>query len=246
MRRRRAAALLALTLALGGCGESELAPPEAAPPPASPPPAATGSDPVEPAPGNRLPQIGRIPAGHYTSSVFMPTVTFDLGEGWQAYQPEAVDVLLFGKEGKGVSFLNPARWEGVIDPSREWLESPLPPEALQPVPDDLLRWSLDHPRYESSEPAPAFIGGAAGFSIDQAVVSGYQYEGCPAACVLLYEGSGGVAGSIAGYLERNIFLDVDGVLVVINVSAPAEEFEEFLAEAQLVLATVTFASPGSA
>ena len=58
--------------------------------------------------------------------------------------------------------------------------------------------------------------------------------------MLLFRTSdGGILGSPLGYRERAIILDVDGEDLVVLISAPDEQFGEFVPEAEQVLASLT-------
>jgi hypothetical protein len=77
---------------------------------------------------------------------------------------------------------------------------------------------------------------------DTSVPDNYSLDYCggPPPCVPLfpYAGVDRTMASSVGIKDRFVIVDVEGESVVINVAAPADEFDGFLPKAQKVLDTV--------
>jgi uncharacterized protein YjbI with pentapeptide repeats len=159
-------------------------------------------------------------------------------------------------EGGQLTFTSPLH---VFDPSNpsEPKEVPAPENA-----DEWVSWFQSHPNLETSKPSPASVGGASGMRIDvrpTSTLENYPRDDCAAQpCVFLYpaialkcceppevSGTSIQRGSMRIYEETKdqyFIVDVKGAPVVINVSAPTDNFDEFLVKAQKILKTVEWES----
>jgi hypothetical protein len=180
---------------------------------------------------------------------------------WQVYsqkvspETDEDEALVFSidpwPEGGQLTFTSPLH---VFDPSNpsEPKEVPAPETA-----DQWVSWFQSHPNLETSKPVPESVGDASGMRIDVTATSkleNYPRDDCVQPCVFLYpaialkcceppevSGTSIQRGSMRIYEETKdqyIIVDVKGVPVVINISAPADKFDEFLVKAQEVLNTV--------
>jgi len=88
------------------------------------------------------------------------------------------------------------------------------------------------------------VGGASGKRIDVTYAStaeNYPRDVCgDQPCVPLYKGSTSEStiASIDGWKDRFVILDISGETVIIDIAAPADEFDAFSPIAQKVLDTV--------
>jgi hypothetical protein len=179
-----------------------------------------------------------MPAGRYTTEEFEPSFSFEVEKGWGllfSEMPEAVgigtgpnEIVLFHRP-RGV----------VFDPSKPSKMETLPaPENA----DDWVSWFQQHPNLDTSKPNPVPIGGASGTQIDtraSSVPRDYHHECGDTPCVLLYPfGDIDTMVSFVGWVDRFIVLDVAGEVVVIDIAAPSETFENLSPRAHKVLDTV--------
>jgi uncharacterized protein YjbI with pentapeptide repeats len=182
---------------------------------------------------------GTIYPGQYATREFEPSVSFEIGEGWQMTEPETTDRVFIqtGPKGGQLLFTNPRH---VFDPSNlsEPKEVPAPENT-----DEWVSWFQRHPNIATSKPVPVRVGSASGKQIDVMVTStpeNYPKEICGGQpCVPLYPLSeeNGIV-DYEGYKDRFVIVDVGGETVLIDVGAQADRFDEFLPEAQKVLDTV--------
>jgi uncharacterized protein YjbI with pentapeptide repeats len=175
-----------------------------------------------------------IPAGEHTIDALEPSFRLKVGKGWIASEPDTPPGLIENPTPVAgeMLFASPLH---VFDPSNpsEPKELPAPDNA-----DEWASWFQGHQNLETSKPSPVSVGGASGMRIDVTLSStpeNYPRHLCrEEPCVPLYQG----IGSYADWKDRYIIVDVEGDTVVIDVSAPASKFEEFLPKAQKVLDTV--------
>jgi hypothetical protein len=182
---------------------------------------------------------GTIPAGRYLTTEFEPALSFGISsDGWQLIQRETPNELsIKGPEEGVLSFTSPLY---VFDPSKpsELKEGPAPENA-----QEWASWFQSHPNLDTSEPVPVSVGGRSGVQIDVTESSppeNYPRDFCNEhPCVPLFPtfGSNG-AFTYAEWKDRFVIVDVESETVVINVSAPADKFDEFAPAAQKVLDTV--------
>jgi hypothetical protein len=199
-----------------------------------------------------MPEEGILAPGRYsTGEEFEPSFSFELGEGWRALSTSGPYSLELGyitpgtdvAEGKALRFLNVRE---VYEPGEE--EGEVSFES-KPTPEDPVAWFQRHPYLTTDEPEPVDIGGAAGQRLEAEVnvPEGYRSDhgsGCALPCVPLFRlGGDSVTHITEKGKDRFAFLeDIQGETVVIIVSAPVVEFDEFLPKAQNVLDTVEWES----
>jgi hypothetical protein len=185
--------------------------------------------------------------GRYAPREFEPAVSFKLGEGWEfaadAETPGIVSIITRPEGGLNQLFFTHPR--KVYDPTKpsEAEELPAPQNAKEWV-----SWFQRHPNLDTSKPGPVSVGGASGKHIDVTITSApenYPQDLCGDStvfvepCVPLYPLSDGhPLRSYEGWRDRFFILDVGGELVIIDVGAPTDKFEEFLPKAQKVLDSV--------
>ena len=186
---------------------------------------------------NALPERGSLPAGRYVTDEFEPTFSFRVGEGWEVAAPEMTDFLAVrtALEGGQLMFTNPRT---VFDPSvpSEEREVPAPENA-----DEWVSWFQRHPNLDTSNPVPTSMGGVSGMVVDTTVSSApsdYPRGRCATACVPLYAIGDRANDAFVGQRDRFIIVDVGGDTLLVDISAPLDEFEGFFPEARNVLATV--------
>jgi hypothetical protein len=189
-----------------------------------------------------------LEGGKYIVDKFDPAFRFEAGKGWQL-PSQTVDwvEVKYVPEGAspfGASPFVPSRGQliftsplHVFDPSNlsELEKAPAPENA-----DKWVSWFQRHPKLDTSKPVPVSVGGASGMRIDVTVAStpeNYSRDYCEpqSSCVPL---SPSVWSRYEEAKNRYIIVDEKGKTVVINVSAPADKFDEFLPKAQEVLDTV--------
>jgi hypothetical protein len=187
-----------------------------------------------------LPDQGPLPAGEYETEVFEPAFSFRVGEGWDVPFPDLPDVVVLGVEGtQGASSVGFATPEEVFDPSKpaEQVAVPAPETA-----DGWVAWLQEHPSLDAEEPVSTSVGGVEGTQLDVAVASVPEDypEVCGEPCVPGWRVSDPATAFdfFPGEKGRIAVLEVEGEPVLVTTSAPEEEFEGFLPEAQEVLDTV--------
>jgi len=156
---------------------------------------------------------------------FKPALSYDPRDGWSI--ASEVDYLLVFKgqqEGEQISFAS--HIDHVIDPS-----NPIEP-TLVPAPknvEDWTSWFQRHPNFDTSNPVSVTIGGAAGMQIDVTLspTSGDDYLHLLPGMVMVQDEK-----------DRYIIVDVEDETVVVRISSPVDDFDEFLPKAQKMLETV--------
>jgi hypothetical protein len=183
-----------------------------------------------------------LPAGYgaeeHVTDEFEPAFRFEVSVDWQFMAPETTNELWIGTEPEGgqLIFTNPLH---VFDPTNlsELKELPEPENTAEWV-----SWFQRHPNLDTSKPVPVRVGGASGKRIDVTYAStpeNYPRDFCgEEPCVPLYPTSEFGILSYDGWKDRFVIVEVGGETVVIDVSAPADKFDEFLPKAQKVLDTV--------
>jgi len=180
---------------------------------------------------------GTIYSGRYATREFEPSVSFEVGEGWEFALPETPDELPIqtGPKG-GLLFTHPRR---IFDPTNlsQPKELPAPENA-----DEWVSWFQKHPNLDTSKPVRASVGDVSGKRIDVTVTStpeNYPKDLCgEQPCVPLYPTSESAILSYEGWKDRFIIVDVEGETVLIDVFAPTDKFDEVLPKAQKVLDSV--------
>lgn len=173
--------------------------------------------------------------GTYSTEEFKPSLSFQVGEGWET-DIEVSDFLYLRRgEEAALSFWNA---QEVYKPS------PTGDIILVPAPDDMAGWFQRHPYLQTDEPEQVTVGGVTGAQFDVVVVAEdlpEDYQGaCGTGCVDIARFSDGSWISFEeGYKERVVVLeDVKGQTVTIDFGSPATEFDEFAPEAQKVIDSV--------
>jgi hypothetical protein len=185
---------------------------------------------------------GAIPAGEYVIAALEPTVRLKVGKGWVAEKQHTLPMLIENpRSDAGQLIFTSPRY--VFHPSTlsEPKEAPAPDNA-----DEWVSWFQRHPNLETSKPAPVSVGGAFGMRIDVTPVSkleNYPQDFCDEkpCSVPLYS----AIRSAVDWKDRFVIVDVESETVIIDVSAPAGKFDEFLPEAQKVLDTVKWEGASS-
>jgi len=202
----------------------------------------------EPPKAHALPQPGKaLTPGKYTTEVFKPRLSFEVGQGWAVAGPEEPDSF-------GIAWRSS---QAGRDPTIYFFEAPSevysprkpedPPSV--PAPEDWVAWFRGHPFLEVGEPQAASVGGVKGrqFVMSADLLSGEEYnsvwcgqEGRFVALWPLPEKHIAVSVcSAEGTVDRVIVLeDVGGETVLIAVGAEAGKFEDFIPRAERVLDTV--------
>lgn len=209
--------------------------------------AAAGPQPVAP---------GRLEPGTYTTVEFRPTLSFRVGEGWG----------LLGDTENGIA-LSP-KFDPTTDPDKylqvtavKWVfDEPLLTDKeldanreqhIRPAPRDLIGWLRANPYLKVGPLRPARLGGVRGVQFDVTVKKIPGPSNCPSFggpnhCVLLFPITRGNEDPIelvelSGTPSRYTLVEVGGQPVLVSVGAPSDQFAAFVAEADKVLKTVSFA-----
>jgi hypothetical protein len=145
-----------------------------------------------------------------------------------------------------LTFSNPS---DVFDPSNP------SEQKMVPAPENAHEWASwfqGHPNLNTSEPVPVRVGDAAWVRIDVTATSipensPLDYCG-EQPCIPLFllgreEGQTLNMASYDEFKDRFVIVDVEGETMVIDVAAPADEFDEFLPKAQKVLDAVEWRDP---
>ena len=149
-------------------------------------------------------RAGALPAGTYTTTVFEPTVTFTLQDGWVSMFPDDEDEVAL--EGPG-SIFTIGRVAQVVDPSSG---SPVA------APDDLIEWFTTHPGLTAETPEAVTISGRAGRRVDVTVTSGSELG--------IFAYPTGNLRIPEGFTYRCHILELDGPDMAIIIGAPAASF----------------------
>jgi hypothetical protein len=241
-----------VVLVAAGCGGGE------EPAPARPiqeGPAATSTT-AGAAAGPRPVTPGPLEPGTYETVKFRPKLTFRVGRDWG----------LLGDNENGIALA--PRFDPATGPEKQlsitavrWVfDDPLLTDQeynanrerhIRPAPRDVLGWLRANPYLEVGPTRPARLGGVAGVQFDVTVKdipgpSNCPQFGGPNHCVLLFPITRGSAEPIelvevGGAPSRYTLVEVKGQPLVVSVGAPPDQFTAFLAQADRVLATVSFA-----
>jgi hypothetical protein len=201
-----------------------------------------------------LPAGGPLEPAGYRTTAFEPAASFRVALGWEVPEAETPGAITLGRdvdstapfEGRYLTFLrvgqvfaNPLLTDEQLAGNQG--------KYLRPVPADLVGWLRSHPYLETSTPKKVRIGGLAGLRVDATVKDlPAQPDTCvdanPRQCVFLFPfpDSRDVWNAFAASTIRYVVLDSDGPPLVIAVEAPEKERAAFLAQAEKVLATVSF------
>jgi hypothetical protein len=241
-----------LVLAAAGCGGEEETGPSR---PIQTGPAATNTT-AAAAAGPRPVAPGPLEPGTYETVKFRPKLSFEVGEDWG----------VLGDEENGIALaprFDPARGpeKQLAFTAVKWVfDEPLLTDKelatnreahIRPAPRDLERWLRANRYLEVGPSKPARLGGVRGVQFDVRVkdlpgpTNCEQFE--PHHCVLLFPVTRGAnvepieLVEVGGSPSRHTLVEVEGQPVLVTVGGPADQFEDFLAEADKVLKTVTFA-----
>ena len=190
--------------------------------------------------------LAPLPPGRYVTRNFEPTLSFEVGEGWEILNADgptlfsiARDDSFYAAYPQALSFLNPP--EEVSDPEH--------PEKLVPAPetpDDWVVWFQEHRYLESHEPELACFGKAPGKQFGSWVSplpDDYYSSKCEGPYPPLWPlPAGHYFCAEPGTRSREIVLEVEEEPVIIDITAPDGKFDEFVSEAQKVLETVEWES----
>jgi hypothetical protein len=241
-----------LVLAVAGCGGEEETGPAR---PIQTGPAATSTTAAATA-GPRPVAPGPLEPGTYETVEFRPKLSFTVGEGWGVLGDAENGIALAPRfdPAKGPEkqltftavkwvFDDPLLTDKELATNRE--------DHIRPAPRELERW-LRANRYLQVGPSkPARLGGVRGVQFDVRVKDLPGPSNCqqfePNHCVLLFPITRGANVEPIELVEvgvspsRYTLVEVEGQPVLVTVGAPADQFEDFLAEAGKVLKSVTFA-----
>jgi hypothetical protein len=256
VRRARLAAVAAaavMVLAAAGCrGGEEPAPPR---PIQQGPAGATTTTTTGAAASSQPVTPGPLAPGTYTTVEFRPTLSFRVGAGWGLLGDAENGIALAPRfdPAKGPEkqlaitavkwvFDEPLLTDKELDANRE--------QHIRPAPRDLLGWLRANPHLRIGAARPARLGGVRGVQFDVTVKDIPGPSNCqqlaPRHCVTLFPITRGGEEPIelvevGGLPSRYTLVEVEGQPVLVTVGAPAGQFAAFLAEADKVLETVSFA-----
>jgi hypothetical protein len=178
---------------------------------------------------------GQLEAGTYVAGEFdLPFSFRTRGDSWSASVVEPTWVALIRRS----HYLHVQRWDAVFDPAGDGTE-------VLPLPVDIARWLVHHPRLRAESPVRVQIGGLSGFAIEVSVaqplaISPDECDG--QGCVLLGRvgGTGEPVDIGRGERARFIVLGAPGDQVVIHYRAGEADFERVASRAEWLLSTFTF------
>ena len=241
----------AVALAAAGCGGGEEPAPSR---PIQQGPATTGSG-AAAAPQQLAP--GPLEPGTYETAEFRPTLSFTVGEGWGLLGDAENGIALAPKFDPATGpekqltitavkwvFDEPLLTDKELDANRE--------EHIRPAPGDVEAWLRANPYLKVGPSRPARLGGLRGVQFDLTVKDIPGPSNCPQVggknhCVMRFPITRGSnvepieLVEVGGSPSRYTLVEVEGQPVVAVVGGPADQFEDFLAEADKILKTVTFA-----
>jgi hypothetical protein len=191
--------------------------------------------------------VASLPADRYATRDFQPTLSFEVGEGWEIFEADQPTLFAItptetssALSPPAVSFLNPPK--KVSDPEH--------PEKLVPAPEtpgDWVAWFQAHRYLEADEPKRACLGDASGMRFDATVRSSLPEDYYSTKCVGRYPPLWPLPGGHywcgePGTRSREIIVEAGNQTVIVDITAPPRKFDEFLPEAQKVLDTVEWQS----
>jgi hypothetical protein len=107
--------------------------------------------------------------------------------------------------------------------------------------DGVVAWFEEHPRLEATDPQPVTIGGAEGVVFELTAAKPYDHPACgQSRCVFLWSGLNGTYALLDDDRALVYVLDADGETVMVFVSSGADVFDEVAADADEMLATLSF------
>jgi hypothetical protein len=246
-------AVAAVALVAAGCGGEEEPGPSR---PIQEGPAATSTT-SGAAAGPRPVTPGPLEPGTYETVEFRPKLSFRVGKDWSLLGDAENGIALAPKFDPATGpekqltitavkwvFDDPLLTDKELNANRE--------QHIRPAPRDLLGWLRANPYLKVGPSRPARLGGVRGVQFDVTVKDIPGPSNCPQFggqnhCVLLFPITRGSnvepieLVEVGGTPSRYILVEVDGRPVVVTVGAPRDQFEGFVAEADKVLKTVSFA-----
>jgi len=185
--------------------------------------------------GTTLPN-GELWPGEYVSREFQPELSFIVGKGWKQQQEEETDQIYIAAAQEPpheLLFTSPQEVFAVRNPA-EHMEVPAPENA-----DEWVSWFQKHPDLNTSNQEQVTIGDLSAVRLDVSPKRVYEpLDICTSRCVPLYPSSATAVASYEKARDRFFIVDVGAEIVVIDIAAPVDEFDEFLPKAQKVLDTV--------
>ena len=194
----------------------------------------------EEAKAHTIPKEGQpLSPGKYVTTKFKPALSFRIvDEGWVALVSEQPEYFVVsGGPPESPLFLGFATPGRVYDPEK------LPKKVVVAGPKDWVAWYRNHPYLKTTKATSVSVGGVSGVQFETEVSSvprdfpkfcGQQscipvWQLGPADFEWVY---------LPGHRDQLTILDVGGETVIIDVLAPAGEFDELLPKVQKVLETV--------
>jgi len=177
-------------------------------------------------------------AGEYVTTEFLPALSISVSDDWQLAHPEAPAALSITIPAEGQLIFTSPLEVFALDNLSQPRTIPGPRDV-----DEWVSWFQHRPYLETSKPIPVNVGGASGVRIDviaTSVSDNYPRSICgeQLPCVPLYSARGNLIYASEGWKDRFLIVDVEGESVIINASAPEDEFNEFLPKALKVVDTV--------
>jgi hypothetical protein len=219
--------LAGLAVPAAGCGSTKK---ETAAPSATTGPTANQTTASE---GER--DVITSPAGFEPAASFTAT-----GRGYTiaAEAPDSFTVTFSGPSGQIVFANDRVRF---LDPGSEQSGGRVTPVEIDTSVDGVATWFQEHPHLATSEPTPVTIGGADGVVLELVAARPYDHPACGSPrCVFLWSGLDGTYGLPDDDRARLYVLDVNGETVMLLVASQADGFDEFAADADEMLATLSF------
>lgn len=176
----------------------------------------------EPSPTNAC--VGDLSAGHHTSQVFQPAISFDVPDGWSNHEDEARGYVLYAPGSRPPESEFGARNKIAILPD----VASTPKACGTPGPDagesaqDIALWMAEREHLSVTAPVPVSVGGLSGFVVDVRLAPDAPNECFPVPGVILFHGLGpseGVdEGIVAGTVMRIYLLDHEDDVVAIEIA----------------------------
>jgi len=180
-----------------------------------------------------------LPAGHYVTEEFRPTMSFVLDTGWTRGGPELRDAWDI------VDIDNDAYWLGFLNAEEVYKPNGSGGMKVAPAPEDMVAWVQTNPFLRTEKSTPVSVGGEKGVQIDALVADAPKEPPCPECpdLGLVYESAGATWGVNKGEKVRFIVVeDVKGQTVTIIEETTPAGFKEFTAKSQKVLDSVKWGS----
>ena len=181
-----------------------------------------------------LPATGSVLPGGYVSKRFQPPIRFRVDTGWEFVrdEPDRIDLSRADHPEQLLSIMRIQRV--YASRSHAVFEDAL--SSIEPVPPVLSQWIRNLPSTTASEVTTVLYSGQMAQQIDIGA-SGYEFEGCPKRCVLMFQldwpsKESSQLGTGAFWIEngekaRIRVLDVGASKIVVVSSSPEESFQEF-------------------